>query len=64
MDIEKAIKSSLGTTLPVSSGSKILNMLLMTTSASHLAEKKEVGDRENKCINKYFLKYVKIFIMK
>ena len=36
MDIENAIKSSVGTTFPVFSVSNTLNRLLITTSASHL----------------------------
>ena len=38
IDIEKAIKSSVGTTTPVFSVSKTLNRLLITTSASALAK--------------------------
>ena len=38
MDIEKAIKSSVGTTTPVFSVSKTLKRLLITTSASALAK--------------------------
>ena len=38
MDMEKAKRSSCGTTFPEALGSNTLKMLLMTTSASHLME--------------------------
>ena len=64
MDMEKAKRSSCGTTFPEALGSNTLKMLLMTTSASHLMEltwrrKKSSNSRKRRVIGREGGKLVK-----